>query len=1220
MDSHSCYVSITTLQEMSWLRLMYPLVWEDRHRLSPRSESRARQPFFLSPLVGSLEWQPPYPRWTATTRHLVLLPKKPLSTTMARASARSKSVSEPSNETGDNVQPTPDQTMKPKKKKRASSRSKSPKRDKNSNDNSSHAVTPQRKVTRPNSSPEEDPVSRTAIGTSRSQEIRQQHQGTLPPADPSTATAKRHAAPSSGSAIITGVQAGKSSSADNPDAHRPRNTSNNGTTGPATVQQPQSRPHPQSHSDHGAPAHQTKRSNSSRTQGVDLSHAASPSAPPRQSQHVSTPSSSANWNPSIGNQGQIVYSPPVQHNGASVRPEPSTGRAPAPSTASVAQHHTAPQSHPTQPKPTQGAQSNAQPGTSQVLGSSFPPFTDMTGQTTHLTTQLPNNPAYNPPQEQLPPERPPPTANPPTPLVLAPEDPHSSSQNDNGPAIPPTAPVQEGDAVGNSVPPSASESPSPSGTEESDTDSELSLDSGESDESSTSADLSPQAMDPTTRLTKSAITALRNRLSSLTYPGAGVKPEELFCNEDWALAGSLKMMEKWALDRSPQLQAPFALSTWIEIIRHFVKKYGALPFIARYAATNPTDLFPEKVATDGSLPRNQIIALWEGCCSFLVQREAQTKRVQISAPLESKELNEARFDFVFLPTPDGGSLTSRMQATISHIVENLDSRMKILPWYNSDTSKPLRGSKALPPNSSILSNFFPGIDTTITDRRVYIQVRLLLHIPPTMILTNQRSRLAGWGRLANMQIYKKPLSTADDPVDIGWLAYTGNFTNADELATLFQQINSDNPGVEIGFRNKKLNIRPNGEQARRRHTAKGGNWRNQPWFCIHVICNRQNIDRATDVLYDTFNTPSADRPFPLHYWFVPFSNIIPLSADEAHSVARVIPHHDRVVSDFKFLTSDEVVSLDRKIKGITLREKLLQITSEHTGKQLIHSVDTTTSLRDASSTVIFTVSSLHYQEAQQIISFLPLHMTQDDPQFRAWFLDTGVLSDPNITWDEESKSFSTKSSKYIQNLHEETATHFILPPEMVGQSVTAPEDIELSSFSNALRRTSDSLLEEDSSVSTSSTIQSSASTTTQALRIELAELKAKFHQITEGTRAEIQSDQSSRSSHSTSASSRRAREENIELRQQMQRMQEEMAMMKSDHQQPRLHTPPLPSPSLQDGAPSAGEPSSPVETDPRQHQPQHPSATHNANNHQDRQSSMTYDFEHSPNVSGVVPV
>ena len=536
-----------------------------------------------------------------------------------------------------------------------------------------------------------------------------------------------------------------------------------------------------------------------------------------------------------------------------------------------------------------------------------------------------------------------------------------------------------------------------SGSDISHSDGSLSDASNTSELSSTLADLSTPEAVPLFRLSADTIDRYIHDIRQLALPEKRIDPAEMFCNEDWALAGKLKLMKQWALHRNPELQEIFALTTWTEIIQHFVKHHQAISFVERFAQMDPRELFQAQVADGRSLTRIQAVALWEGCCAFLLHRASSTKRMQISAATNARELNEACFDFVFSPDPSAASLLDRLQSTITHIVDNLDSRMKILPWYLSNTSKPLQGNKPPPTDANSLASFFPGIDTTVTDRRVYIQVRLLLHVSPSMLRTTGNSRMSGWGRLSNMQIYKKPLSSADDPVEIGWLAYTGNFTNAKELLKLFERINESTPArIDVGFRTKKSNLRPNGDAAQRRHTANGGNWRNQPWFCIHVVCNRPHIDQATDILFETFNTPAAERPFPIHYWFIPFAHVIPLLADEAHLVAKVIPHHDKVVSDFKFLTSDKILHLDKVINGTTLREQIFLLSSDNTGKQLIHSVDMTTSNRDAATTVVFTVSLAHYIKAQQLVSFLPLHLTQDNPSFRKWFVESGVLSDPNI--------------------------------------------------------------------------------------------------------------------------------------------------------------------------------------------------------------------------------
>lgn len=285
--------------------------------------------------------------------------------------------------------------------------------------------------------------------------------------------------------------------------------------------------------------------------------------------------------------------------------------------------------------------------------------------------------------------------------------------------------------------------------------------------------------------------------------------------------------------------------------------------------------------------------------------------------------------------------------------------------------------------------------------------------------------------------------------------------------------------------------------------------------------------------------------------------MIPLSADKAKLITDVVPHHEKVLQDFKFIMTTEIAFLDKEISGTTLRDQLLDMQSTWTGKQLIHAVDFSTSRTEKATTVVVTVSSIHHSEAQQVMSFLPLQMKQQNSRFVGWFRDTGLFSDPSITWDEETQSYSTKSLKYMNNLKEETRDHFILPPELQRPIVEAPEDIELALFSNALQpNQAQHPYDDDASLSSSSTMQLGVSVGTTALRLELAAVRAKLLQAegwygfrdanslvssrTSSSSRPSTSSCRSGSSQSSSTSTKRIRSENDNLRQQLDQMQAEM--------------------------------------------------------------------------------
>ena len=91
--------------------------------------------------------------------------------------------------------------------------------------------------------------------------------------------------------------------------------------------------------------------------------------------------------------------------------------------------------------------------------------------------------------------------------------------------------------------------------------------------------------------------------------------------------------------------------------------------------------------------------------------------------------------------------------------------------------------------------------------------------------------------------------TSENPHSVGWIPYTGNFTDVGALTKLLvlglEDLGAD---FEIGFKLKNMQEIPSGNNTKNKHQEHGGTWMTYPWQMIHIETDLDNTREVVSLM------------------------------------------------------------------------------------------------------------------------------------------------------------------------------------------------------------------------------------------------------------------------------------------------------------------------------------------------------------------------------------
>ena len=269
-------------------------------------------------------------------------------------------------------------------------------------------------------------------------------------------------------------------------------------------------------------------------------------------------------------------------------------------------------------------------------------------------------------------------------------------------------------------------------------------------------------------------------------------------------------------------------------------------------------------------------------------------------------------------------------------------------------------------------------------------------------------------------VYIKPLADADRPQTVGFMAYSGNFTDPRAAQVLINKALGDQKCLKpIGVRLKPHPGTKNIRDLKDAHKSKGGSWFTEPFITLQIEADAKDAREVKQGLYLAFNQRDS-QPYGLNFRFVPNKSICLLSADGVEKLQKMWLKHQTDVKALKPSTSEDILHLDQPYKTYgTLREFISKMRHSGNKSRLFHSVDTSQSWMDETGMTTVMMSFAENQaEADSAAQLLPDIVAHDIDEecAQAWFTNESYNRVSDIEYDKESNTFISPDEKMMDYL------------------------------------------------------------------------------------------------------------------------------------------------------------------------------------------------------------
>jgi hypothetical protein len=268
--------------------------------------------------------------------------------------------------------------------------------------------------------------------------------------------------------------------------------------------------------------------------------------------------------------------------------------------------------------------------------------------------------------------------------------------------------------------------------------------------------------------------------------------------------------------------------------------------------------------------------------------------------------------------------------------------------------------------------------------------------------------------------YVKPLAEADRPQVIGFMAYSGNFTDPTAAQHLINRVLRDQGCMKpVGVRLKPHPGMKNIRELKEKHRSEGGTWFNEPFITLQIESDAHDSREVKTGLYKAFNQ-KGDQPQGLNFRFVPNKSICLLSADGIAKLQKMWLKHQSDVRVLKATTTEDIIHLDKPYKDHgTLREFIAGLKHTKNKSRLFHSVDKSQSWMDETGMTTIMVSFPENQnEAESTAQLLPAIVENDISTecAKEWFTVDAYDRSCEIQYDKESNTFVSPDEKMMDYL------------------------------------------------------------------------------------------------------------------------------------------------------------------------------------------------------------
>ena len=375
-----------------------------------------------------------------------------------------------------------------------------------------------------------------------------------------------------------------------------------------------------------------------------------------------------------------------------------------------------------------------------------------------------------------------------------------------------------------------------------------------------------------------------------------------------------------------------------------------------------------------------------------------------------------RYDIKFtLPDDDTGAIVSLHQCITEWFDElkEIDETTILLPWAKKNKTEFIETSDQIPRQLHLLRKYFQGVNPQKRGNRItYGKIRVSMDSPSSMIVSGNESEMGWWYNSNGHALYKRALADAEYTKEIGWLAYSGNFTKVQETVEIVNKsLRSNGFAHPVGGRIRP--IEKVSQETRDKYRDEGGQWMMQPWVALSLEVETRYARLAAKKMLELFNDEHKKQPGRLSCRFVPNLTVASLGTNSKEKIKIMIEKHKAVLKALEIVRIDGVVqidTLDEESQTKSLREVMMEMKHSTTGRKLFHSIDLTTSTIGETDVAFATVMPEHSMEANNISALLPVICKRKvNESTDRWFTEefNDLVSD--YTFDKETGEYKSAS-------------------------------------------------------------------------------------------------------------------------------------------------------------------------------------------------------------------
>ena len=384
-----------------------------------------------------------------------------------------------------------------------------------------------------------------------------------------------------------------------------------------------------------------------------------------------------------------------------------------------------------------------------------------------------------------------------------------------------------------------------------------------------------------------------------------------------------------------------------------------------------------------------------------------------------------RYDMKLFIAPTQGNPINGFVSRIKEwfeMLKTLDPALIILPWFKNTSHKPIISPNDVPKEMKQLRHYFQRLSPK--SGIIWTKVHISTDHDPKDITSGPTTQLGWWYKDHDEGLYLRPLRDAEMTQDLGILAYTSNFTDAEAtMSTINHELQNIGCKFPIGGKMRPIKAIKVDESTRSAHRSKGGSWYNQHWFAMHLISDSKHQRQAIKYLYKMFNQKNKPQPGGLRARFIPHESVMTMSSTASDKRFKMLNKHQAVIKALKLIRVDSILQLDVTLPdtNMSLRQYLMSLTHSTTGNPLYHSVDRSPSFIDeGSNTVILTTLPDHEAEAAALASVLPALCQQKlHASSHKWFSSEAVEHCEGVLFDADSNKFQSQEDHLFDDMLEE---------------------------------------------------------------------------------------------------------------------------------------------------------------------------------------------------------